>query len=232
MLEARNLSKKYGERHALTDLNLSVKPGEVYCLLGANGAGKTTTINLFLNFIAPTGGKAIINEVEVFKNPLATKAYVGFIPENLILYPNLSGMENLKYFSLLAGKHYDKNQLRQLLEKAGLQHEAHGKKLAGYSKGMRQKVGIAIALAKKSKALLLDEPTSSLDPKSSNEFSCLIKELSQQGMAILMVTHDLFRAQDTGSHIGIMKDGSLLENLKSEEITLGELEKIYLKHMN
>lgn len=231
MLEAINLSKSYGKHKALINLNLKVTKGEVFCLLGANGAGKTTTINLFLNFISPTAGEVRINAISVLENPVETKKYVAYIPENLILYPNLSGLENLSYFSSLSGKRLTKNQMEHLLTQAGLQTDAISKRVSGYSKGMRQKVGIAIALAKDAKALLLDEPTSGLDPKASNEFSDLLKKLSGEGVAIMMATHDLFRAQDTGSHIGIMKKGKLVEKFSTKEMSLSALEKTYLHHM-
>ncbi len=232
MLEASNLSKDYGGHQALKDLSLIVKEGEVFCLLGANGAGKTTTINLFLNFIKPTTGEARINGVSVAEAPIQTKKYLAYIPENLILYPDLSGLENLSYFSALAGKSRTRDEMIDLLSRSGLQERAITQRVAGYSKGMRQKVGIAIALAKEAKALLLDEPTSGLDPKASNEFSALLKQLSADGVAVLMATHDLFRAQDTGSHIGIMKEGQLLENMSTSEVNLTELEKLYLHHMS
>ncbi|HMQ00696.1 MAG TPA: ABC transporter ATP-binding protein [Cyclobacteriaceae bacterium] len=232
MLEAKNLSKSYNGKAALENLNLSVKPGEIFCLLGANGAGKTTTINLFLNFIEPSSGDAIIAEQQVKDAPLATKKLLAYIPENLMLYPNLTGLENLDYFSTLAGKQYAKEDLIKFLSEAGLQEEAHQKRISQYSKGMRQKVGIAIALAKQAKVLLLDEPTSGLDPKASNEFAALLKKLSKQGVATLMATHDLFRAKETGTHIGIMKEGKLVETLTTEQINHTDLEKLYLQHMN
>ena len=231
MLEAINLSKSYGTHNALKDLNLKVGSGEVFCLLGANGAGKTTTINLFLNFVSPSGGEVKINGLSVLQQPVETKRFIAYIPENLILYPDLSGLENLTYFTGLAGKSNDTDQMEHLLLKSGLQMDAARKRVSGYSKGMRQKVGIAIALAKEAKALLLDEPTSGLDPKASNEFSDLLKVLSADGTAILMATHDLFRAQDTGTHIGIMKRGQLSDQYLAEEIALSDLEKRYLDLM-
>lgn len=231
MLQAINLTKKYGALEALSALNLSVASGDVYCLLGANGAGKSTTINLFLNFIEPTSGEAKVNDLSVIEHPVKTKKYLAYIPENLILYPDLSGFENLAYFSGLANKSHDRKYLESLLERSGLQKEAIHRRVSGYSKGMRQKVGISISLAKEAKVLLLDEPTSGLDPKASNEFSDLLKDLSADGIAVLMATHDLFRAQDTGSHIGIMKRGRLLESFNANEISLQALEKRYLEMM-
>lgn len=232
MISAKNVSKTYGNFTALHNLNIKVNSGDIFCLLGANGAGKTTTINLFLNFINPSSGEIQINDLSVTAHPVETKKFIAYVPENLMLYPNLTGIENLRYFSRLAGKSHAKEYMEQLLAEAGLQSDAFYRRVSNYSKGMRQKVGIAIALAKDAKALLLDEPTSGLDPKASNEFSELLIKLREDGMAILMATHDLFRAQDTGSHIGIMKNGHLLENLKTTETTLQDLEKLYLHHMN
>lgn len=232
MLHAVNLTKKYQDTLALDDLSLTIDAGDIYCLLGANGAGKSTTINLFLNFIEPTEGRAIIDMIDVSKDPLKTKEVIAYIPENLNLYGELTGLENLEYFVGLSKKRYSKDSLIGFLNEAGLQPEAHAQRVKKYSKGMRQKVGIAIALAKKAKALLLDEPTSGLDPKASNEFSELLVKLSDQGVATLMATHDLFRAKETGTHIGIMKSGKLVEQLSTEDIAHSELEKLYLHHMD
>jgi ABC-2 type transport system ATP-binding protein len=233
MLEAVNLTKKYNGVTALDDLTLRVMPGEVFCLLGANGAGKTTTINLFLNFVAPTSGTARINGVDVTQQPLETKKYLAYIPETVMLYKNLTGLENLEYFSALAGRSdYTRTQLLDFLKHVGLQPDAADKRVGTYSKGMRQKVGIAIALAKNAKALLLDEPTSGLDPKAANEFSALLTKLSQDGVAVLMATHDLFRAKESGTRVGIMRQGRLVRTLDTIEVGHADLERIYLEHMH
>lgn len=233
MLEAVNLRKEYNGHVALKGLNLKIQKGEIYCLLGANGAGKSTTINLFLNFIEPTSGKAFINGLDVQQHPLETKKAVAYIPEIVMLYKNLTGLENLRYFSGLAGHgEYSEADLLNFLKRAGLPDHAPHKRVGGYSKGMRQKVGIAIALAKQAKALLLDEPTSGLDPKASNEFSELLFNLSQEGVAILMATHDLFRAKETGTRAGIMKHGELVAELFTKDIGHADLEELYLAHMH
>jgi ABC-2 type transport system ATP-binding protein len=229
MLEAKNLSKKYASQVALAELNLSVSPGEIFALLGQNGAGKTTTINLFLGFIKPSQGAAYINGISVADYPQEVKRHLAYIPETVLLYPNLTGIENLEYFSSLAGFSYSKVQLGELLASAGLQSQAFDKRLAGYSKGMRQKVGIAIAIAKEAKVLLLDEPTSGLDPKASNDFSEIIKTLSSSGTAILMATHDIFRAKEVATRIGIMKQGNLEAVIDAANISANELESLYLK---
>ena len=230
MILAQNLTKHYGDKIALDNLTLDIAPGEIFCLLGQNGAGKTTTINCFLGFTKATSGKAFINGLDVAKQPLESKKHLAYLPEVVMLYPNLTGLENLDYFSRLAGFKHDKGDLLICLEKAGLQ-EADGKRrVSGYSKGMRQKVGIAIALAKKAKALFLDEPTSGLDPKASNDFSQLLLELKNDGVAVLMATHDIFRAKDVANRIGIMKDGKLMNVLdNSGHLQAKEIEEIYLQ---
>jgi ABC-2 type transport system ATP-binding protein len=233
MLEAIGLTKQYGTQTALNNLNLTIGPGEVFCLLGANGAGKTTTINLFLNFITPTSGTATIAGLDVTAQPLETKRHVAYIPEQVMLYRNLSGLENLEYFSALAGHDsYSREDLLQFLDEVALARDAADKRVSTYSKGMRQKVGIAIALAKKAGALLLDEPTSGLDPKASNEFSSLIQRLSGKGVAVLMATHDLFRAKESGTSVGIMKHGSLVATMHTKDLGHVDLERIYLEHMH
>jgi len=233
MLEARRLTKRYDQTTALDDLTLTVLPGEVFCLLGANGAGKTTTINLFLHFVEPSSGSAFINGVDVSKEPLETKKYLAYIPETVMLYKNLTGLENLEYFSALAGRpDYSRAQLLDFLTQVGLPGKFADERVGTYSKGMRQKVGIAIALAKDAKALLLDEPTSGLDPKAANEFSTLLTRLSHDGVAVLMATHDLFRAKEAGTRVGIMRQGRLVRTLDTNEVGHADLERIYLDHMH
>ena len=229
MLIAENLSKTYGDYKALNNLNLKLNKGEIFALLGQNGAGKSTTINIFLGFVKPTEGAAKINGISVIDHPEETKKFIAYIPETVLLYPNLTGVENLKFFSSLAGFDYDNEALTNFLSKAGLQADAHHNRLGGYSKGMRQKVGIAIAIAKKAKVLLLDEPTSGLDPKASNEFSKILKELASEGTTIFMATHDIFRAKEVADRIGIMKRGNLISEINADEISANELEKLYLQ---
>lgn len=229
MIQAHNLTKRYGSHLALNNLNLKINPGEICCLLGQNGAGKSTTINLFLGFIEPTSGNTIINGINVQEHPQESKNHLAYIPETVMLYPNLTGIENLEYFSSLAGYNYSKAELIGFLLKTGLQEEAHNKRLGGYSKGMRQKVGIAIAISKQAKALFLDEPTSGLDPKASNEFTSIIRQLSDAGTAILMATHDIFRAKQVADSIGILRSGDFVSQLKAEDISANELEELYLK---
>jgi len=233
MLKAEKLSRIYNGTPALSDLDLEVNPGEIYCLLGANGAGKSTTIRLFLSFIQPSSGRALVKGLDVSAEPLRSKRFLAYIPEQVMLYPHLTGAENLEYFSALAGHDgYSRADLEGFLRKSGLQDDAHHQRVAGYSKGMRQKVGIAVALAKHAEALLLDEPTSGLDPEASNEFSVLLGQLRDQGVAILMATHDLFRAKEVGTRVGIMRRGVLRAELDPALLAHADLERIYLEHMH
>ncbi|MEM9933126.1 MAG: ATP-binding cassette domain-containing protein [Bacteroidota bacterium] len=228
MLAAIKLSKSFDDQPALADLTFSVDAGEIYCLLGQNGAGKTTTINLFLGLISPSSGKALINDIEV-KKGAETNHLVAYIPEVVQLYGNMNGIENLAFFSRLAGFKLSKNELIALLIKAGLAEKDLHKKLSTYSKGMRQKVGIAIALSKKAQVVFMDEPTSGLDPKATDEFTSICKELASEGKTIFMATHDLFNAVNVGTTIGIMKEGQLVHTTGTSQITANELQQLYLK---
>ena len=233
MIEAIDLCKTFGAGLAVDHLTLTIQPGEVFCLLGANGAGKTTTINLFLNFIAPTSGQALIGGLNVVDHSVETKKRLAYIPEQVTLYRSLTGLENLRFFSRLAQAAMDSDdELLAILAQVGLTAEQSRRRVHTYSKGMRQKVGIAITIAKGATALLLDEPTSGLDPKAANDFSVLLSDLSSRGVAILMATHDLFRAKESGTRVGIMKHGRLVESMDTKQLGHSDLEQIYLRHMH
>ncbi|MGH8032377.1 MAG: ABC transporter ATP-binding protein [Luteimonas sp.] len=232
MLEAMGLSRHFGARVALDQLNLSVRAGEIFCLLGANGAGKTTTIKLFLGFLAPTAGSVRVAGIDVALDPIGSRRKLLYIPEQIALYGELTGLENLEYFAALAGvEDCSTARLHACLLEAGLPEDAVRQRAAGYSKGMRQKVGISLALAKNARAMLLDEPTSGLDPQASAEFHDLLCRQRDAGSAILMATHDLFRAREVGTHIGLMREGKLRRTIRAEEVTARELEALYLEEM-
>lgn len=234
MLQAIDLSKNYGPDTALDKLNLTVEPGQVCCLLGANGAGKTTTIQLFLNFISRSGGQALVSGHDVAEEPLRTKALLAYIPEVVNLYGALSGRENLEYFAEISGVPLSKGSgsADALAERVGLSSKVLDAPLGTYSKGMRQKVGIAIALAKNAQALIMDEPLSGLDPKAANEFTKLLRDVAADGVAALMATHDVFRAKEIGSHIGIMKQGKLVDFFSTSDMAHHDIEQLYLRHMH
>jgi ABC-2 type transport system ATP-binding protein len=233
MLQAIDLTKRYEDGLlALDHLSLEVKEGEIFCLLGANGAGKTTTINLFLNFIDPTDGSAMINGIDVAKDPLEAKKYVSYVSENVMLYGNFTARQNLDFFAKLGGKtNLTKDDYYMEMRKVGLQEEAFEMKLKNFSKGMRQKLGITIAIIKDAPNILLDEPTSGLDPKAAAEFVKILKGLRGKGKAILMCTHDIFRAKEIADRVGIMKEGRLVMLRDREEFLEEDLEKIYLDYM-
>lgn len=233
MLEARGLSKRYEDGTlALDALSLTVEPGQTYALLGGNGAGKTTTINLFLAFIEPTAGEALVDGIAAHTHPLAAKARLAYVSENVMLYPNFTALQNLDFFARLGGKtHYSTEDYRAVLRRVGLQDEAHGKRLRGFSKGMRQKCGIAIAILKDAPAILLDEPTSGLDPKAGLEFVRLLDELRSEGKAILMSTHDIFRAKAMADTIGIMNQGRLVMQRNRADLAGEDLEALYVQYM-
>jgi ABC-2 type transport system ATP-binding protein len=233
ILKADDLSKRYEDGVlALDHLNLEVKAGEVYCLLGANGAGKTTTINLFLNFIPPTTGTCFIAGIDVDRDPLEAKKHVAFVSENVMLYGNFTARQNLDFFAKLGGKpDLTKEQYYQVMRRVSLQEKAFESRVKTFSKGMRQKLGIAIAIIKDAPSILLDEPTSGLDPKAAEEFQETLVELKNEGKAILMSTHDIFRAKDIGDRIGIMKEGRLVMERTREALLTEDLVKIYIEYM-
>ena len=233
MLQAIDLTKRYEDGQlALEALNLEIKPGEIFFLLGANGAGKTTAINLFLNFIDPTSGKALINGIDVMQQPLETKKHVAFVSENVMLYGNFTARQNLDFFARLGGKtNLTKKDYYNIMREIGLQEDAFEKKLKTFSKGMRQKVGLAIAIIKDADNILMDEPTSGLDPKSASELMQILVGMRNAGKAILMCTHDIFRAKAAADRVGIMKEGRLVMMRTREEFLRDDLEKIYLDYM-
>ena len=229
LVALNNVTKQYATHTAVDGLSLTVAGGEIYALLGPNGAGKTTTINMLLGFIAPDRGTLQIAGRNVADNPAAARANIAYIPEQVQLYPQLSGIENLDYFSRLAGHRLSAADLSGMLTRVGLSAEAATRRAGSYSKGMRQKVGIAIALAKRAKVLLLDEPTSGLDPSASAEFVALLKEVALEGVAVLMATHDLFYAHQAATHWGVLAAGKLLvQQPAAPDFSLEKLEALYL----
>jgi len=233
MLKATDLTKRYEDGHlALDHVSFEVKKGEIFCLLGANGAGKTTTINLFLDFIEQSDGNAYIEGIDVHKEPLEAKKYVSYVSENVMLYGNFTARQNLDFFAKLGGKpNLTKDDYYMYMRQVGLQEEAFEMRLKNFSKGMRQKVGITIAIIKDAPNILLDEPTSGLDPKAAAEFVKILKGLREEGKSILMCTHDIFRAKEIADHVGIMKEGRLVMLRSRNDFLEDDLEKIYLEYM-
>ncbi|MCK5380853.1 MAG: ABC transporter ATP-binding protein [Candidatus Latescibacteria bacterium] len=233
MLQAMDLTKRYEDGVlALDHLNVGVHPGEIFCLLGANGAGKTTTINLMLNFIDPTDGTATINEVDVVKDPLQAKRYVSYLSENVMLYGNFTARQNLDFFTKLGGKkHVEKEDYHMVMRRVGLPERAFEMRLKHFSKGMRQRLGIAIVIMKDAPVVIMDEPTSGLDPRGAADFIGTLRELRDEGKAVFMSTHDIFRAKEIADRVGIMKEGHLVIVKTKEDLEEEDLEHTYLEYM-
>lgn len=213
LLDAQAVVAGYGPHRVLQGLDLQVRAGEIHALLGANGAGKTTTLRLFLGFVAPQSGTVRVRGVDPVADPVAARRQLAYIPENVALYEHLSAQENLQYLLHLAQQPMNAPAIRDALNAAGLDAAAHGRRVSAFSKGMRQKVAIALALARHVPVLLLDEPSSGLDPQAIAEFSRLLRSLRARGVAILMVTHDLLGAADVADRIGFMHGGRLVEEV-------------------
>ncbi|MFA6447909.1 MAG: ABC transporter ATP-binding protein [bacterium] len=234
ILRIKNLSKIYDNTVlAVDNLDLDIHSSEIYCMLGANGAGKTSTLMLILGFSDPTGGSVEICGIDVNKDPLKAKKKVAFVSENVQLYGNFTGRQNLDFFTKLAGRpNVSDDEYNKVLLRVGLAEAAHKRRVKGYSKGMRQRLGIAIAIMKQAQLILLDEPTSGLDPKGGMEFLRLCDEMRQEGKGILMTTHDIFRAKEIADRVGIMSSGNLVRELERKEIEDENLEELYLKYIS
>lgn len=234
VLEAENLTKRYEDGVlALDHVSFSVSPGEIFTMLGANGAGKTTAINIFLNLIEPTEGSAKVKGIVTHEEPLLAKKHVAFVSENVMLYENFTALQNLDFFNKLGNGHsISKSNYRDVLLRVGLPEETHNKRLKDFSKGMRQKCGIAIAILKDAEAILLDEPTSGLDPKAGYEFIRLLESLKGEGKAILISTHDIFRAKEIADTIAILDRGHMVMQKSAAEIAGQNLEELYMKYMS
>lgn len=233
MLRAEGLTKRYEDGHlALDELHLTVADGELFCLLGANGAGKTTTINLFLNFIEPTAGRALVADIDVTADPLAAKRQLSYVAENVTLYGNFSARQNLEFFGRLGGRDaVPRDEVDAVLRRVGLPERAFGQRVRLFSKGMRQKLALGIAILKNAPNVILDEPTSGLDPRAGAELMALLRSLRDEGRAILMSTHDIFRAKEYADRVGIMQAGRLVLVRTRAELAQENLEQLYLRYV-
>ena len=233
MLETRDLTKVYDNTiRAVNELNLKIDRGEIYVILGANGAGKSTTISMLLNFIDPTSGTAFVNDIEIPKFPLEAKKHLAYVSENVELYRNFTARQNLEFFTKLGGKKkVTRDELDATLARVGLPEESFKRRVKTFSKGMRQRLGIAVAIMKGADAILLDEPTSGLDPKGGADFLNLLRELRSEGKAIFMSTHDIFRAKEIADRLGILVSGNLVRELSRQEIETEDLEALYLRYV-
>ena len=217
VLTAQGLCVDRGGRQVLQDVNFSVGEGEVFALLGGNGAGKSTTLLTFLGFIQPSEGKVSINGQDVHENKATIRQQTAYLPESASLYTHLSARENLRYFLKLAGVTRSSDEIEQALDTVSLAQDARSRRLGSYSKGMRQKVAIALAILRNTPVLLLDEPTSGLDPVAIDEFNAILMKLSEAGTTVLMVTHDVYGACHVARRVGLLQQGQMVGIFEAPE---------------
>jgi ABC-2 type transport system ATP-binding protein len=241
VIEAEGLTKKYGHQVAVNDLNLQIREGEVFGFLGPNGAGKTTTLLMFLGLTEPTSGKIRVIGFDPTRDPFHVKEKVGYLPENVGFYDDMDARQNLQYIARLnripdkvsSGRIDESLKVVDLLEEVG-------KKVGTYSKGMRQRLGIAEVLIKEPKLIFLDEPTIGLDPDGTNRMLDLIHSLSRdKNITIFLSSHLLDQVQRICDRVGIMIKGDLvamgpIEELAKKKLGIDKehytLEEIYMKY--
>lgn len=212
IIELNDLTKVYDEHKAVDGLTLSIKKGEVFGLLGPNGAGKSTTILMMLGLIEPTSGTIRVNGIDPVTRPIDVKKHVGYLPDNLGFYPQMTGLENLLYIASLNGYTKAKGEKLaiELLQQVGL-HDAAHKKTGTYSRGMKQRLGIAEVLMKEPEIIILDEPTLGLDPEGVRDLLQLIRQLNEErNITILLSSHQLHQVQQICDRVGIFVKGKLI----------------------
>lgn len=212
IIQTSHLTKRYGAKIAVNDLNLSIRKGEVFGLLGPNGAGKTTTILMLLGLTEPTAGRATIAGCDCTRNPLEVKSIVGYLPDNVGFYTDMTGRQNLRFTGRLNGLGGQEleDRIDALLERVGMT-EAADKKTGTYSKGMRQRLGIADVLIKDPQVIIMDEPTLGIDPEGMRELLNIIRDLSvKDGRTVLISSHQLQQIQQVCDRVGIYVEGTLV----------------------
>ena len=212
IIKISGLTKVYGEKRAVDNLYLTVGKGEVFGLLGPNGAGKTTTVLMLLGLTEPTEGFAWIDGHDCIREPIAVKRIVGYLPDNVGFYNDLTGRENLRFTGRLNGLSGDslEQRIEELLERVGMT-EAADKKAGTYSRGMKQRLGIADVLMKDPKVIIMDEPTLGIDPQGMRELLELIRELAEEDKRTIMISsHQLQQIQQVCDRVGIFVKGKLI----------------------
>lgn len=220
IIRTNELVKQYGDVTAVDHLNLEIHKGEVFGLLGPNGAGKTTTTLMLLGLTDPTSGTAEINGLDCTRDALAVKKIVGYLPDNVGFYPDMSGRENLIFSGMMNGLTRKEAEERAvgLLERVGMTYAAD-RKTGTYSRGMRQRLGIADVLMKDPEIIIMDEPTLGIDPSGMRELTALIRELSvKDGRTILISSHELYQIQEISDRVGIFVKGRMIACGRIDEL--------------
>lgn len=216
VIRTEGLSKCYGTKYAVQDLNLEIYPGEIFGLLGPNGAGKTTTTLMLLGLSEPTEGQAWIAEKNCTRDPIAIKQMVGYLPDNMGFYGDITGRENLRFTGRLNGLRGQalEERITEMLKKVGLT-DAGDQKAGTYSRGMKQRLGIADVLMKDPSVIIMDEPTLGLDPEGMRELLRLIRQLAEEDhRTILISSHQLYQIQQVCDRVGIFVQGHLIASGK------------------
>ncbi|RUU58852.1 ABC transporter ATP-binding protein [Mesorhizobium sp. M2C.T.Ca.TU.009.01.2.1] len=224
VIEARGLVKRYGRFPAVDGIDLTVEKGEVFGLLGPNGSGKTTTILLLLGLTEPTAGSIRVLGLDPLRQPLAVKRQVGYLPDQIGFYDHLTAWENLAYTARLAGlisKEAD-GRINDALARVRLAEVAH-RRVATFSRGMRQRLGLAEVLVKQAEIAILDEPTSGLDPQSTQELLDLIRELAAEGVTFVLSSHQLAMMQTICSQVALFRKGQVGLVGRVEDLTANVL---------
>ena len=220
MIRTEHLSKSYGEKEAVCDLTLEIRRGEIFGLLGPNGAGKTTTTLMLLGLTEPTGGSAYIDGKDCARQAIDVKRMVGYLPDNVGFYSDMTGRENLRFTGQLNGLPSDvtERRMEELLEKVGMT-EAADQKAGTYSRGMRQRLGIADVLMKDPKVVIMDEPTLGIDPEGMRELMTLIRGLAEDDKrTILISSHQLYQIQQICDRVGLFVEGRLIACGRIDEL--------------
>lgn len=210
MIQIEHLSKMYNGVYAVDDLTTTIADGEIYGLLGPNGAGKSTTILMLIGLIEPTSGQCIIDDMEVARNPIEVKKKIGYMPEDVGFYANLSAEENLAYFGRLYRMEPENrlNRIPEVISLVGL--DGVTKNVGQYSKGMRQRLGLAKALLNNPSVVILDEPTANLDPQGVTDYRRIIRQTAESGTTVLVCSHILEEVSRVCSSVGILVKGKLV----------------------
>ena len=220
IIETKGLTKCYGEVTAVDGLDLTIRQGEVFGLLGPNGAGKTTTTLMLLGLTEPTEGTASIDGFDCTREPLKVKSIVGYLPDSVGFYPDMTGRQNLIFTGQLNGldRELCEQRAAELLERVGMTYAAD-RKAGTYSRGMKQRLGIADVLMKDPKVIIMDEPTLGIDPEGMRELISLIRELSvRDGRTILISSHQLYQVQQICDRVGIFVHGRLIACGRIEDL--------------